>query len=88
MSDDLCPHCGEPHRGYACDRCDELCCEPCLEYLETHPATRIDPSDGVYVCPDCMSNIEADRAEWEIAAAEQRAEERALDREWEDRNRW
>jgi hypothetical protein len=86
--DDTCINCNGPSEGYSCDHCEELCCEACLVYVETAAATRLQPDEGVYMCPDCLSNIEADRAEWEIAAAEQRAEERALDREWEDRNRW
>ena len=84
MSDLDCPFCGEPHRGYACDRCDELCCENCMEYRETHPATRIDPADGIYVCPECVAQNEADREAAEERAAEERAEARAADREYFD----
>lgn len=79
MSDtDECPFCDEPHRGYACDHCDELCCEDCMEYQETHPATRLEPSDGIYVCPNCVGDAEAGREEYELRRAEDRADERSL----------
>ena len=88
MSADLCPFCGEPHRGYACDHCDELCCESCMEYRETYPATRIDPADGIYVCPNCVADNEAAREDAEERAAENRAEARAADREAADDRRY
>lgn len=78
MSDLDCPFCGEPHRGYACDQCDELVCDDCLEYRETHPATRIDPADGIFVCPDCVGDAEASQE----AAEERAAENRESMREW------
>lgn len=86
--DDLCPFCGDVANGCWCDRCEEVCCGDCVEYRETHPATRIDPADGIYVCPECVANNEAAREDAEERAAENRAEARAADRAHMDDLRW
>ena len=82
MSDDPCRFCGEPHRGYACDHCDELCCDPCLEYRQGRRG------EDLAVCPDCVAQSEADAEFAAERAAEHRADIRAADREAEDDRRW
>ena len=83
-----CPFCENDTDGWACERCGEPCCENCEVYLETHAATRIDPADGIGICPDCEGQIEADREAAEERAAENRAEARAADRAYYDDMRW
>ena len=83
-----CQFCGHDAKGWTCDRCDQPCCEDCEIYLETQPATRIDPSDGVGICPDCEAQIDADREYFEERQAENRADARAADREAADDRRW
>lgn len=82
--DDYCEFCGEVANGCWCDNCERTCCGDCCEYRETHPATRIDPADGIYVCPGCVSDNEAAREAAEERAAEERADARAADRAYYD----
>lgn len=78
MSAPLCPFCEEPlDEDYGCDGCGSPCCSDCSEYRETHPATRLDPADGVSLCPDCVGSEEASA---ELAA--ERAAEHREDLRW------
>lgn len=86
--DDTCINCNGPSEGYSCDHCEELCCEACLVYLETAAATRLQPDEGIYICPECEGQVEAGREDAEERAAEERAFQRSVDREYWDDVRW
>ena len=75
-----CPFCEQQvdEAESYCEECEGVCCEGCHIYVETYAATWIDPSDGVYLCPNCVGSPSDGQEEYELRRAEDRADERSL----------